>query len=138
MCGTVEYVTDRTLVTVDEVLAVFAHGAWTRGRTREQVTRMLAATDTLVLARQDGRPVGFARVVSDNVFRGFVEDVIVEPALQGEGVGRQMMELLEARIAALGISRLELTTQRTEFWHKLGYVEKPTTTYLFKPLAQLP
>lgn len=131
----VEIITDKSRISVADVAALFAQAGWTKSRTPEQIGVMLEHTALAVLVKQVGRPVGFARAVSDHVFRAFVEDVIVAEDVRQHGVGRLLMEALEAQMRALGLPRAELTTQRVEFWRKLGYMEKPQSTYLVKGLT---
>ena len=62
------------------LMDLFASAWWTAGRTTNEVTRMLAASD-LVFALAygpSGRLVGFARVIIDEVYLAVVLDVIVE------------------------------------------------------------
>src|SRR5215470_16061574 len=44
-----------------------------------------------VCLREDGRLLGFARVVGDGVLYFYISDVIVHPVLRGEGYGVRLM-----------------------------------------------
>ncbi|MGA1476761.1 MAG: GNAT family N-acetyltransferase [Prochlorothrix sp.] len=66
---------------------------------------------------EDGdRPVGtFALLVMDNLVHhgspaGIVEGVAVDPAYQGRGIGRQMMQTAIAQCQAAGCYKLSLST----------------------------
>lgn len=96
---------------------------------------MLDHTSVLVLARIDGRPVGFARAVTDRTFRAFVEDVIVLPEFRNRGVGTRIMARLEELVKQFGVPRMELVTAQPDFWRQLGYKPKPGSTYMVKTLA---
>jgi GNAT superfamily N-acetyltransferase len=130
----VRLVTAKGAVEVAEVLALFAHAAWTKQRTRAQVQRMLRGTDVLVLARRRGRPMGFARMITDGVFRAFVEDVIVAPEGRGQGIGTRMLRRLERAARRMGVARLELVTREPGFWRRLGYARKAGSQYMVKRL----
>ena len=119
-----------------DVLQIFAAAQWTKHRSADQVQRMLAHTPHAVLAKMDGQPVGFARLVTDEVFRGFIEDVIVLPHLQKQDIGRRMVEALEAIARRLELPRVELTTTQMAFWERLGYVQKVGSTYMVKSLRE--
>jgi ribosomal protein S18 acetylase RimI-like enzyme len=59
----------------------------------------------------------------------FVENVAVDPAFQGRGLGRQLLAFAEraARAARLGAIRLytnEVMTENLEFYGRLGFVEE--------------
>jgi GNAT superfamily N-acetyltransferase len=135
MAANLELVTDSRQIDVAHVITVFSQAGWTKQRDTAAIQRMLAHTDVAILARLDGRPVGFARAITDRTFRAFIEDVIVVEDLRGAGVGKQMLARLEELISELGIARVELTTTQVGFWHKLGYAEKPSTTYMVKYLS---
>ena len=49
---------------------------------------------------RDGEVVGMGRVIGDGGCFYFVVDVAVEPALQGRGLGRRIMEALDAWVRA--------------------------------------
>lgn len=115
-----------------DVFQIMTQAPWASGRTLAQIEEMMKNTQFVVLASIDGEPVGFARAVSDNVFRAFVEDVIVAPKRQGCGIGRLMIGKLEEMIRNKGIPRIELVTQRDEFWKKLGFRERQESKYLVK------
>ena len=67
---------------------------------RARVERMLANANLIVTARQDGKLVGFARSVTDFCFCCYLSDLAVDPACQGQGVGRRLIE--ETRVHAGG------------------------------------
>ena len=67
---------------------------------RGRIERMLAHANLIITARQDGRLVGFARSLTDFCFCCYLSDLAVDPACQGHGVGRRLIE--ETRKAAGG------------------------------------
>ena len=65
-----------------------------------------------LIAEWDGRPVGFAVwYYSFSTFLGrpslYVEDVFVEPAMRGKGIGQAVFAHLAARALAQGCGRME-------------------------------
>lgn len=130
----IELVTVKEHITVDDVAELFSHAEWAKKRTHSQIRRMLKNTAILVMARFQGRPAGFARVVTDQTFRAFVEDVIVVPAMRRRGVARAMMAKAEQLVKKLGVPRMELTSTQTGMWKKLGYQRKANCTYMVKYL----
>ena len=128
----VTLVTERRNITAGDMLTLFAQAEWTKHRTAEQVSSMLQRTEVIVVAKCEGRPIGCARVVTDGVFRAFVEDVIVMPTHRRLGIGRLMVNHLEQVVSAMGIRRLDLTTTQTGFWERLGYRQKTGSCYMVK------
>jgi aminoglycoside 2'-N-acetyltransferase I len=82
-----------------------------------------------VLARDAGRLVGHASAVprrlrfGDQPWRtvGYVEAVAVDPAYQRRGLGRQVMQALQAEIAARWPVAMLSTGRATEFYKRLGW-----------------
>ncbi len=131
-----ELVTDSSAIRAADVATVFAHAVWTRGRSLDAIQRMLENTAIAVLARVPNGPVGFARVVTDQTFRAFIEDVVVVEHARGRGVGRAMIRCLEEAVRRLGVPRLDLTTQQVGFWQNLGYRQKPDSKCMVKLLSE--
>lgn len=69
---------------------------WWPHRTQEKLALLLK--DALAVgAWEEDHLVGFARVVSDQHFRAFIEDVVVHPGHQQKGLGRLLLaKLLDA------------------------------------------
>lgn len=76
-----------------------------------------------VLARVDGEVVGTARFRSTEPEVGNVEKVAVLEEHRGEGVGRAIMERMDAIGREEGVATLSLhaQTHAEEFYEKLGY-----------------
>jgi len=58
----------------------------------------------------------------------FVENIAIDPADQGKGIGRQLMRFAESRAQALGLTAVELytnvvMTENLAFYARLGFVE---------------
>jgi GNAT superfamily N-acetyltransferase len=87
---------------------------------------------TLYVAIKDGRVVGsFAMLIMDNLGHlgapsAIVEDVVVDPALHGEGIGQQMMHFAAERARKKGCYKLMLSSNAKRerahaFYEKLGF-----------------
>lgn len=87
---------------------------------------------TLYVAEQDGAVVGsFALLIMDNLGHlgtpsAIVEDVVVAPARQGQGIGQKMMEFALAHCRAKGCYKLVLSSNAKRvhahaFYESLGF-----------------
>jgi GNAT superfamily N-acetyltransferase len=87
---------------------------------------------TLYVATLESRVVGtFALLIMDNLAHmgapsGLVEDVAVEPSLQGQGIGKQMMRFAMARCRERGCYKLALSANHKRlaahrFYESLGF-----------------
>lgn len=80
------------------LVSLFAQTEWATKRTPEQIERMLA--HCLSMGVWDGDAlIGYGRAVTDGVYRALVEDIVVDAAWRGQGIGgeivRQLVEALE-------------------------------------------
>ncbi len=77
----------------DEVLRLYEAVGWSAyTRDPERLIRGLRKSLRVVTARIDGRLVGLARVVGDGETIVYLQDILVLPALQRTGIGRQLFE----------------------------------------------
>jgi ribosomal protein S18 acetylase RimI-like enzyme len=97
---------------------------WAAGRSKKELSLMLAASSAVVSAWQGPRLVGFGRATSDRVFRGVLWDVVVATDRQGQGLGRKLVEALLGHPEMKNVERIYLmTTNGREFYSKLGFNE---------------
>lgn len=103
----------------------------------EEATRIFFGFDnypdyTLYVAELEGKVVGsFALLIMDNLGHlgapsGIVEDVVVDPALQGRGIGQAMMRFAVARCRDKRCYKLMLSSNAKRerahaFYEQLGF-----------------
>lgn len=63
------------------------------------LARAVENSTFVVCAREDGRLVGLARVLSDDVSIIYVQDVLVSPDQQRKGIGRELLQRCLERFA---------------------------------------
>jgi GrpB-like predicted nucleotidyltransferase (UPF0157 family) len=115
-----------------QLVALYQNEWWSKARTREDVRRMLAHSDLvfgLVEAETD-RLVGFARVLTDRVYRGTVYDVIVANDRRRTDLGKLLMDAVTAHPDLARIESLELhcLPELEAFYAKWGFAQNTTGT----------
>ncbi|MDR6507510.1 GNAT family N-acetyltransferase [Arthrobacter oryzae] len=110
-----------------EVVALYDSVGWTNYTTKPEVLVQAIRGSGFVVSCRDGhgRLVGLARAISDDATVCFVQDILVEPAFQGSGAGRAMLEAVQARYAHVRQTVLitdDDTVQRA-FYQALGFTE---------------
>ena len=109
---------------------------------REAVARIVAspATRQLVAAAEDGRIVGLLSVALYDVPSGrkaWIEDVVVDAATRGRGIGEALVREALSRAAAAGVPRVMLTSSAARraaraLYRKVGFEEVETAVFARK------
>ena len=94
----------------------------------------------LIVARDDGHVIGIAAlyIITKLTKRSaFVEDVVVDSAYRGQGLGEKIMRELIDRARAAGVNSLSLTSRAervagNKLYQKLGFEQKETNVYTMK------
>lgn len=100
--------------------------------TKEQAEKAIQGSLFTVVAFDDGQPVGMGRIVGDGAVICYIQDLIVIPDYQGNGVGQQIMERLIAYVKKLKLTDTEIMLDlmcaigREEFYKKFGFIARPT------------
>ena len=81
-----------------------------------------------VVARKESRLVGMARVVGDGAMFFYIQDLIVAPEFQNNGIGSLLMESVESYLskAASSGSTVGLFSAKGKeaFYSRYGYIER--------------
>lgn len=109
------------------------------GTRREAVARIVAspATRQLVAAAEDGRIVGLLSVALYDVPSGrkaWIEDVVVDAAARGRGIGEALVREALALARREGVARVMLTSNATRraahrLYERMGFVRYETDCF---------
>ena len=99
---------------------------------RDQARRALDNSLYTLVAYQDGRAVGMGRIVGDGAVICYVQDLIIRPEVQGQGIGGLILETLKDFVVKIGFPGtmmmfdLMCARGREEFYQKHGFISRPT------------
>jgi GNAT superfamily N-acetyltransferase len=87
----------------------------------------------LVVEDEIGKVVGMGRVIGDNAIYLHIQDVIVRPDFQRQGVGRIIMNELMDYIRRVGEKNTNIglmcSKGREEFYKGFGFIERPNEKF---------
>jgi GNAT superfamily N-acetyltransferase len=106
-----------------ELYGAVGWGAYTEAP--EILERALRGSSSVATARREGRLLGLARVVSDGAVIAYLQDVLVHPEAQGEGIGRRLVEEVFAPFDTVRQQVLLTDAEpgQRAFYEALGFVE---------------
>ena len=85
--------TDAAALDFDQVLALYDAVGWTvYTSSPETVSAALSGSAAIAVAHAGTELVGLARVISDGASICYLQDVLVRPAFQRQGIGRRLVE----------------------------------------------
>lgn len=95
------------------------------------------ATDLFIALDDDGTIVGMATLATFRIptgLRAWIEDVVVDEAGRGRGVGRAITDAMVDRARELGCRTIELTSrpyreQANRLYQNAGFVARDTNVY---------
>lgn len=110
-----------------EALALYESVGWSAyTRDPELLVRAIRNSSFVVTARNaGGELVGLARAVSDDATICYLQDILVDPAFQGSGVGRALLEAVQTRFGHVRQTVLLTDNEpgQRAFYQALGFTE---------------
>ena len=117
-------ITKETSVSIDDVLHLYQAVGWTNYTNQPQMLEQSLAHSLAIYVARDGEKiVGLVRLVGDGFSSVFVQDLIVLPSYQRQGIGSALMK--EALGDYKDAYQVQLATEQTEktveFYRSLGF-----------------
>ena len=102
--------TDRSRLDLDMIHGFLTTSYWAWGIPREMVARSMESS-LCFGAFDEGRQVGFARVISDRATFAYICDVFALESHRGNGVGKRLMAAIMSHPELQGLRRWTLFTR---------------------------
>ena len=116
----------------EEYLSLRGQVGWKKLTDRQAEQALANCLYKVKAVTEDGQVVGMGRVVGDGAVVCYVQDLIVIPQVQAQGIGSQIIRKLKAYVESL---REEGSTMmlclmcakgREPFYEKHGFMQRPT------------
>ncbi|EIF40981.1 MULTISPECIES: GNAT family N-acetyltransferase [Streptococcus] len=117
-------ITKETSVSLDDVLHLYQAVGWTNYTNQPQMlAQALTHSLSIYLARDGEEIVGLVRLIGDGFSSVFVQDLIVLPTYQRQGIGSTLMK--QALSDYKDTYQIQLATEESEktlgFYRSLGF-----------------
>ena len=136
---TYRVVTDLDSKSTEQLQKLFECTWWTKARNGLSLQKMLQGSVSVGVHDFEGNLVGFARAITDGVFKAIIADVIVTPDHRGKGIVKMLMDALLTHKALSGIEDFELYCQPDlrELYRKWGFQESPNGVIFMRAKSAL-
>ncbi len=121
--GEIEISTDKSRLDIDMIYSFLTESYWALGRTREQVIRSIENTVCFGVYI-DGRQIGFARVLTDEVVFAYLMDLFIVEDHRGKGYARILLNQILQYEPFLNVKKWFLGTRDAQgLYKKHGFTE---------------
>ena len=114
-----------TRMDIDRLTELYRQAGWWTDEADNPslVAGIVAGSHCFLVARQAKTIIAMGRAISDRVSDAYIQDVTVDPAFRGQGIGSRMVAALVARLEADGIGWVGLIAERKThpFYRPLGF-----------------
>ncbi len=123
---------------IEKLHLLYQNEWFTKGRSISDVREMLIKTDFIFgfCSSESEELIGFARVISDWVYKAFVFDVIVDPNSRSKGMGHFIMNTIFEHPVLKKVSHIELYCPEAlvPFYEKMKFERR--TSLLLRRLSE--
>ncbi|WP_108946543.1 GNAT family N-acetyltransferase [Shewanella halifaxensis] len=102
-----------------EVVELYQANAWSSADVPEKLLAALLNSDTLVIARLNGKLVGLGNAISDGHLVVYYPHLLVHPEYQRQGIGRKVMILLQSHYQGFHQQMLTADSESTALYQSV-------------------
>ncbi len=118
------YYKTTSLIPVEQLIDLYASVGWSNYTNRPQQLEQAFHQSLFVMAAYDGdKLVGLIRVVGDGLTIIFIQDLLVYPHYQRQGIGRSLLQKTLERFK--DVYQIQLATEQSDknlaFYRELGF-----------------
>jgi len=115
----------------NQLIHLFRQAGWYDKIDKERIDSMIGNSTIVVTAWDKNKLIGFARCLTDFVFNGQINNVVVDKEYKGMGIGKQLVEkILSSSKKVTYILRPD--PDNIDFYKKLGFEDSKSVIYTRK------
>ena len=108
----------------EELYHLLQQTHWADSRSPLDIQQMLDRSQITLGVWDEDRLIAFARVITDDLYRALLDDVVVSSAYRNRGIATQMLDKILKRTEHIEIVMLDCDAEMTGFYAKLGFKPK--------------
>ena len=109
---------------IEQLNALYQNEWWTKGRTLADTYSVIrGSTLNVAIVDGDDNLIGYARVLTDFVYKAFIYDVIVLEKERGNGIGELIMTTILTHDQIANVEHVELycRDELVEYYQRYGF-----------------
>ncbi|EOR23397.1 acetyltransferase [Niallia nealsonii AAU1] len=118
-------------IKASEVMELYKDAGWWNERTEQDMEKMLSQA-LAVGAWKNNTLIGFARAISDGIFRAYIEDVVIHSSYNRKGIGTQLIDKLLKELSDIDVISLFCEEDLITFYSKNEFKKSKSQFVLHK------
>jgi N-acetylglutamate synthase-like GNAT family acetyltransferase len=111
---------------------------WAQGRKLEDLSKAISYSEPVISISDAEKLIGFARAISDGIYRATIWDVVIHPEYRGFGLGSELIKTVLNHPKLRFVERVYLmTTYQQGFYEKIGFQTNNSTTMVLSNPSHL-
>ncbi|MCZ8539751.1 GNAT family N-acetyltransferase [Psychrobacillus psychrodurans] len=108
-------------IQLEELHSLFKNEWWTQKRSLPEISKLIVVLG--LINSKTGELIGFARVISDTLYRAFIFDVIAKEDYRNSGIGTMLMNRILEHPQVKDVERVELycPDRLIPYYEKFGF-----------------
>lgn len=130
-----EYIikTGKVEMQLSQVKLLLEQSYWANTRDNETIEKSIDNSLCYgAFLEENGKQIGFARVITDHATVLYICDVIVDEQYRGIGIGKALLDAIHANEEISSLKGILATTNAHELYRKYGFQEGGNT-YMARP-----
>ena len=116
----------------EELHLLFRQTNWADTRSPLDIQLMLDRSQITLGVWDEDHLVGFARVITDDLYRAVIDDVVVDRAYRHRGIASQMLEKILKRTEHIEVVMLDCDEELIGFYDQFGFEPKDNASLLLR------
>lgn len=132
MTDTLEFSFDRE-VPAEALLKLMLQTSWGKDRTSRGLEKMLAGSSIVLSVWDNEHLAGFARVLTDGIYRAVIEDIIVDERYRAKGIGSKIVRMLIDKLSNVEKIYLRTSENMERYYKRFGFSLTPYSSMRLLP-----
>lgn len=119
-----------------EVYHLFKNEWWTQTRDPSAINKLISNSEVAIgiLNKETNELVGFARVITDTLYRAFIFDVITKKTYRNKGIGTYLIKAILEHPKVAKVERIELycPDRLVPYYEKFGFTTEVNGSKLMR------